>query len=129
MTNPAKFQFTISEVASLVGVPAHVLRYWEKEFAPHLAPEKNLSGQRVYRQKDVDAVLHIKRLLYEDEYTISGAKKRLIQDIKGSRQAQLPLELNLREADLTAHVLKTKRSLAALVEKLARPLDEGGAGG
>lgn len=128
MANPAKFHFTISEVAGLVGVPAHVLRYWEKEFSPLLAPEKNLSGQRVYRQKDVDLVLRIKRLLYEDEYTISGAKKRLAQDLKDSRQTQLPLELNLREADLAAHVLKAKRLIASLIERLSRPRDEGDGG-
>ncbi len=54
----------------------HVLRYWETEF-PQLKPDKGRSGQRLYKKKDVDHVLHIKRLLYNEGYTISGARKKL----------------------------------------------------
>jgi DNA-binding transcriptional MerR regulator len=59
-----------------------VLRYWESEF-PALAPAKNSSGQRIYRRKDIETVLRIKQLLYEEGFTIAGAKKRLEADLGG----------------------------------------------
>jgi len=73
---PEKLFFKIGEVCELAGVQAHVLRYWESEFSM-LAPQKNRAGQRVYRKRDVEMALRIKELLYEDQYTIAGAKKRL----------------------------------------------------
>ena len=79
---PEKLFFKIGEVCELAGVQAHVLRYWESEF-PMLAPQKNRAGQRVYRKRDVEMALRIKELLYEDMYTIAGAKKRLTNDLRG----------------------------------------------
>jgi DNA-binding transcriptional MerR regulator len=79
---PEKLFFKIGEVCELAGVQAHVLRYWESEF-PMLAPQKNRAGQRVYRKRDVEMALRIKELLYEDQYTIAGAKKRLTNEIRG----------------------------------------------
>ena len=79
---PEKLFFKIGEVCELVGVQAHVLRYWESEFTV-LAPQKNRAGQRVYRKRDVEIALRIKELLYEDQYTIAGAKKRLTTDLRG----------------------------------------------
>lgn len=79
---PEKLFFKIGEVCELAGVQAHVLRYWESEF-PMLAPQKNRAGQRVYRKRDVEMALRIKELLYEDQYTIAGAKKRLSNEIRG----------------------------------------------
>src|SRR5215204_2136126 len=73
---PEKIYFKIGEVCELVGVQAHVLRYWETEF-PMLSPQKNRSGQRSYRRRDVEIALRIKQLLYEEMFTIAGAKKRL----------------------------------------------------
>ena len=73
---PEKIYFKIGEVCDLVGVQAHVLRYWETEF-PMLSPQKNRSGQRSYRRRDVEIALRIKELLYEDMFTIAGAKKKL----------------------------------------------------
>lgn len=78
---PEKLFFKIGEVCELAGVQAHVLRYWESEF-PMLAPQKNRAGQRVYRKRDVEMALRIKELLYEDQYTIAGAKKRLANDLR-----------------------------------------------
>ena len=78
---PEKLFFKIGEVCDLAGVQAHVLRYWESEF-PMLAPQKNRAGQRVYRKRDVEIALRIKELLYEDQYTIAGAKKRLANDLR-----------------------------------------------
>ena len=79
---PEKLFFKIGEVCELAGVQAHVLRYWESEF-PMLAPQKNRAGQRVYRKRDVEMALRIKELLYEDQYTIAGAKKRLAHELRG----------------------------------------------
>ena len=81
---PEKLFFKIGEVCELAGVQAHVLRYWESEF-PMLAPQKNRAGQRVYRKRDVEMALRIKELLYEDQYTIAGAKKRLTNDLRGGK--------------------------------------------
>jgi DNA-binding transcriptional MerR regulator len=81
---PEKLFFKIGEVCELAGVQAHVLRYWESEF-PMLAPQKNRAGQRVYRKRDVEMALRIKELLYEDQYTIAGAKKRLANDLRGGK--------------------------------------------
>jgi DNA-binding transcriptional MerR regulator len=79
---PEKLFFRIGEVCDLIKVQPHVLRYWETEF-PMLAPQKNRSGQRVYRRKDVEMVLRIRDLLYEEKFTIAGAKKRLLDEMRG----------------------------------------------
>src|SRR5689334_8075758 len=85
---PEKLFFKIGEVCELAGVQAHVLRYWESEF-PMLAPQKNRAGQRVYRKRDVEMALRIKELLYEDQYTIAGAKKRLTNELRGGGKLKL----------------------------------------
>ena len=87
---PDKLFFRIGEVADLTGVPPYVLRYWESEFKL-LRPRKNHAGQRVYRKHDVEMVLRIKSLLYEDRLTLEGAKKRLQQEGRQrSQQLELP---------------------------------------
>jgi DNA-binding transcriptional MerR regulator len=73
---PGKLYFRIGEVAELVGVKQHVLRFWETQF-PHLAPKKSGSGQRLYRRKDVQTLLEIKELLHARRFTIEGAKQQL----------------------------------------------------
>ena len=73
---PEKIYFKIGEVCELVGVQAHVLRYWETEF-PMLSPQKNKSGQRSYRRRDVEIALRVKQLLYNEMFTIAGARKKL----------------------------------------------------
>ena len=73
---PDKPYFKIGEVAQLAGVEPYVLRYWETEFRT-IRPEKTRSKQRLYRRKDVEAVMAIKRLLYDEGYRIDGAKRRL----------------------------------------------------
>lgn len=78
---PEKIYFKIGEVCDLVDVQAHVLRYWETEF-PMLSPQKNRSGQRSYRRRDVEISLRIKELLYEELYTIAGARKRLQSELR-----------------------------------------------
>ena len=78
---PEKIYFKIGEVCELVGVQAHVLRYWETEFST-LSPQKNKSGQRSYRRRDVEIALRIKQLLYNEMFTIAGARKKLQAEIR-----------------------------------------------
>jgi DNA-binding transcriptional MerR regulator len=73
---PTKLYYKIREVCEIVGVEAHVLRFWETEF-PALSPPKSKSGQRTYRPKDIELLLRIRNLLYEDGFTIAGARKQL----------------------------------------------------
>jgi DNA-binding transcriptional MerR regulator len=84
---PEKIYFKIGEVCELVGVQAHVLRYWETEF-PMLSPQKNKSGQRSYRRRDVEIALRIKQLLYVEMFTIAGAKKKLQSEHRGGAKAR-----------------------------------------
>ena len=73
---PEKERFKIGEVCRLTDTQPYVLRFWESEF-PSLAPQKTRSGQRIYRREDIEMVLRIKELLYEESYTIAGARKQL----------------------------------------------------
>jgi DNA-binding transcriptional MerR regulator len=87
---PDKLYFRIGEVSELCRLPAYVLRFWETEF-PQLKPVKSNTGQRMYRRKDVDAVLRIKKLLYQEGFTIAGARQQLRSDLKLEKnQAPLP---------------------------------------
>src|SRR4030081_554702 len=81
---PDKLYFRIGDVARLAGIKPYVLRFWETEF-PGLGPKKSGTGHRLYRRKDVELVLEIKRLLYEKRYTIEGARKFL--DTRGKPEA------------------------------------------
>jgi DNA-binding transcriptional MerR regulator len=82
---PEKLFFKIGEVCDIVGVQAHVLRYWETEF-PMFSPQKNRAGQRTYRKRDVEIGLRIKELLYVELYTIAGAKKKLLAELKSANK-------------------------------------------
>jgi len=79
---PNKLFFKIGEVCEITDTQPYVLRYWESEF-PALAPAKNSSGQRIYRRRDIETVLRIKQLLYDEGFTIAGAKKRLESEMQG----------------------------------------------
>ena len=80
MSNPVakKVYYSIGEVCDLSGLKPHVLRYWESHFQV-LSPTKNRAGNRVYRSRDVEVVLLVKNLLYEEKYTIEGANKKLLE--------------------------------------------------
>src|SRR5256885_17071780 len=83
---PDKLFFKIGEVCELVGVQAHVLRYWEAEF-PMLQPQKNRAGQRTYRRKDVEMALRIRELLYDEGFTIAGSRKKVSNEGHGAAAA------------------------------------------
>lgn len=84
---PDRLFFRIGDVGELAGVETYVLRFWETEF-PTLAPKKTSNGQRQYRRKDVETVLEIKRLLYDEGYTIAGARKVLQDRGRGKKRAE-----------------------------------------
>jgi DNA-binding transcriptional MerR regulator len=86
---PNKLFFKIGEVCEITDTQPYVLRYWESEF-PSLAPAKNSSGQRIYRRRDIETVLRIKQLLYEEGFTIAGAKKRLEAEMSGKGATPVP---------------------------------------
>ena len=90
--------FKIGEVAKLLGVKPHVLRYWESEF-PCLKPKKNPSGQRLYAKADIEMLMEIKNLLYTDCYTISGARQLLAYQRSSSQEARKGISGILHEAN------------------------------
>jgi len=94
---PEKLFFKIGEVSRITGVKSHVLRYWETEF-PALNPPKNRAAQRAYRKKDIETILQIKTLLYEENYTISGARKRL-REMRSEEKSRGQMELFGRGVD------------------------------
>jgi DNA-binding transcriptional MerR regulator len=122
---PNKLFFKIGEVCEITDTQPYVLRYWESEFAA-LAPAKNSSGQRIYRRKDIETVLRIKQLLYEEGFTIAGAKKRLETEMAGrtntpTSQAAAVVESETAADDPTkkalAEVRDTLREILTLLER------------
>lgn len=112
---PDKDCFSIGEVSTLTQVPAYVLRYWESEFKL-LRPSRRESGHRKYNRKDLENVLKIKELLYEKGFTISGAKKHLIQE---KRRKPEQLRIELQENGAAVEVLqKTKQTLEDILKIL-----------
>src|SRR5438270_4555421 len=90
---PEKLFFRIGEVSKLCSLPAYVLRFWETEF-PQLKPNKSNTGQRLYRRKDVENIVRVKKLLYEEGYTINGARQFIKSEAKRERgQAALPFAM------------------------------------
>jgi DNA-binding transcriptional MerR regulator len=115
----AKPFFKIGEVAKLVGVKPHVLRYWESEF-PSLRPKKNPSGQRIYARADIEAIVEIQNLLYNERYTISGAKQMLARQRAATSANPAPVlvgPLPQALAHLKAHV----HELLALLNRMPIP--------
>ncbi len=111
---PDKLYYRIGEVEAVTDIPAYVLRYWESEFKL-LRPKKNPAGQRLYRKRDLELVLRIKSLLYDERLTLEGAKKRLLAESRGTSQ----MDLGLRGAALEATLRRVRDRLRALRERLA----------
>ena len=110
---PDKLFFKIGEVADIVGVEQHVLRYWEDEFNV-LKPGKNRAGQRVYQKKDVEMVLDIKRLLYDEKYTIAGAKNKLKS--KGNKGKNVQLTFGFDRDAMVKAKKKIKSDLQSILK-------------
>ena len=120
---PNKLFFKIGEVCEITDTQPYVLRYWESEFAA-LAPAKNSSGQRIYRRRDIETVLRIKQLLYEEGFTIAGAKKRLEAEMTGRVETpQEPQAAAVAPKDGGAdHEDKTRAALLEVREQLREML-------
>jgi len=99
MEIPKKHYYKIGEVCSLTDTQPYVLRFWESEF-PQLAPNKSRTGQRIYRSRDVQLILEIKKLLYEEGYTIAGARKKLGMDSDSPREADSAADSTLSQEAL-----------------------------
>jgi len=110
---PEKLYFRIGEVARLCRLPAYVLRFWETEF-PQLKPVKSNTGQRMYRRKDVESVLRIKKLLYEEGFTIAGARQQLRSEIKPDKK-QTPLPFPTNSAPDLKHVRQGLREILTML--------------
>jgi DNA-binding transcriptional MerR regulator len=122
---PDKLFFKIGEVAQIVGVRPHVLRYWESEFAA-LRPLKTRGSHRVYRRRDVELAALVRRLLHEEGLTIAGAKRRL-RESGHDRVASPPDPSVVREVNSRADLLAVRDELTDLLAGL-RELFEGGSG-
>lgn len=112
---PNKLYFRIGEVAKIVGVKPYVLRYWETEFSI-LKPGKTPSRHRLYRRRDVETLIEIKTLLYEEGFTIAGAKKKLKENEDGRDDdkdipATIPLEETMTALPPNHHYLQLLRSI------------------
>lgn len=118
---PNKLYFRIGEVAKLAGIKPYVLRFWESEFGT-LGPKKSGTGHRLYRRKDVELVLEIKRLLYEKRFTIEGARKILeTKPKRESAKAAAPkAQAELFSATSTLYQ-ELRRGLRDILELLNQP--------
>jgi DNA-binding transcriptional MerR regulator len=114
-----RLYYRIGEVSRITGLKAHVLRYWESEFKV-IKPYKGGSLQRLYRKKDLDLILKIKKLLYEDGFTIAGAKKK-IRDLERAENKQMKLRLiekgsNGKERELLVAIREELRWIRKMLE-------------
>lgn len=115
---PAKLYFRIGEVAGIVGVEPHVLRYWETEFRS-VKPQKSAKGQRIYSRRDVETLLKVRELLYAHKFTIAGAKKKLREG--GIEPAAPDAGVSTEEAERLREALVSIRGeLLSLMEELDR---------
>ena len=120
---PDKLYFRIGEVARLCDVPAYVLRFWESEF-PQLKPHKGGTGQRLYRRRDVEMALRVKRLLYDEGYTIAGARQAIQAESRSKRagQPELPLPQQQQAAQRAeARLHKVRKELREILSVLSVP--------
>ncbi len=111
-----KLFYKIGEVCEICGVEPHVLRYWESEF-PTLSPGKNRAGQRIYRSRDLELIDTISRLLYEEGYTIAGARKKLDR----TAGTGLPL-FKKRDLPYRKVCLEVRKELESLADRLSKDL-------
>jgi DNA-binding transcriptional MerR regulator len=111
---PEKLFYRIGDVAEITDIKPHVLRYWETEFGG-LHPRKNRAGQRIYERRDVELILEIKKLLYEQRYTISGARKLLIRQNKHPAKQAAPHRV---KGELAAALKRCREELQCLLTLL-----------
>jgi DNA-binding transcriptional MerR regulator len=125
---PDKLYFRIGEVARLCSVAPYVLRFWESEFT-QLKPNKSGTGQRLYRRRDVEMALRVKRLLYDEGYTIAGARQAIQAESRSKRaggQPELPLPQQQQTVQRTeARLHKVRKELREILNILSAPTTQG----
>lgn len=122
---PDKVFFKIGEVSRIIGVPEHTLRYWEDEFG-QIRPEKTRSGQRLYRRRDIELLLQIKQLLWEEKFRIAGARERL-KHSDPSEQEKVALESAKTQESLRIETEALKETLSRIrreVDSLLKLVDK-----
>ncbi|HZE19761.1 MAG TPA: MerR family transcriptional regulator [Candidatus Angelobacter sp.] len=108
-----RLYYSISEVSDMIGVKAHVLRYWETQFKM-LRPKKGRGGARMYRKRDVEILFEVKQLLYDHRFTIAGARRKLLDD-RGSKEQ---MELTFARTDREEMLRALRRDLEGLLSLL-----------
>ncbi len=116
---PDKLYFRIGDVSRLCEVPAYVLRFWESEF-PQLKPNKGGTGQRLYRRRDVEMALRIKCLLYDEGYTIPGARQ-LLKGEQKQKEAQLSLVADPQPSTHGEQLQRIRQGMTELLEIVSGP--------
>ena len=116
---PDKLYFKIGEVSTLTGIEPYILRYWESEFKL-IKPYRTKTNQRLYRKKDVEAIFKIKKMLYEQKFTIAGAKKKLKEHPEQPQQSQPAL--GLINPEYIDALKSTRKELQGIVDLLEKPI-------
>ena len=111
-----RLYYSISEVSDMIGVKPHVLRYWETQFKM-LRPKKGRGGARMYRKRDVEVLFEVKQLLYENRFTIAGARRKLLDDRQNREQIELTFARTDREEMIRA-LRKDLEGLLAMVQNV-----------
>jgi DNA-binding transcriptional MerR regulator len=122
-TGIKKLYYSISEVSKITGLEQYVLRYWETEF-PELKPAKNRAGNRIYTNKDIKLIMHIRQLLRDEKYTIEGAKqvmKEFQPEPDGGEQLELlnvPAKKKIQDEEIRKDLVEMKEFMEELLIKL-----------
>ena len=118
-----KLFYSISEVCTLTGLKPHVLRYWETAF-PMLKPSKNQSGNRIYKQEDIGLIKLISRLLYQERYTIDGARQK-IEEMNGQdEQMELELDATTVSSELIDSIKNEIKDIIAILDSDPMAVDK-----
>ncbi len=121
-TVPAgRLYYSISEVSDMMGVKPHVLRYWETQFKM-LRPKKGRGGARMYRRRDVEVLFEIRKLLYEQRFTIAGARRKMLDDRSNGEKEQIELPFHKLERDEMVRTIR--RDLEQVLDLLKREAAE-----
>ncbi len=117
MEIPDKTYFSILEVSKITGVKPYVLRYWESEFKL-LRPARRQSGQRRYIKKDLETIVYIKKLLYEQKYSIAGAKKKMLEEARNkNKQVEMDLEKNSAAINMLKETKETLKEILKIMDQ------------
>lgn len=115
---PEKLFYKIGEVSKIVDVEPYVLRYWETEF-PFLVPRKSKSGQRIYSKKDIDLILDIKKLLYEEKFTIDGARRKIMNNPSSTQGV---IETEIDKGNEIKKIEKNDKEVLHMIKKRLREI-------